>query len=50
VKNRIIELRRENKAFYSEHYYLLAGVVFQKQNHADNELSSELVAVMRSLR
>jgi hypothetical protein len=50
VKSRINELRLENKAFYSKHYYLLAGVVFQKNNQADKELSAELMAVMRSLR
>jgi len=50
VKKRINELRREHKAYYSEHYYLLAGVVFQKQNHADKELYAELMAIMRSLR
>jgi hypothetical protein len=50
VKNRIIELHQENKAFFSEHYYLLAGVVFQKQNHADKELSADLTALMQSLR
>lgn len=50
VKNRIAELHQEQKAFFSEHYYLLAGVVFQKQNQADKELSAYLLAIMQSLR
>ena len=50
VKSRIIELHQEYKAFFSEHYYLLAGVVFQKQNHADKELSADLMAAIQSLR
>jgi methylase of polypeptide subunit release factors len=50
VKCRIIELYHESKAFFSEHYYLLAGVVFQKKNHPDAELSGALMAMMRSLR
>jgi len=50
VKSRIVELYHEQKAFFSEHYYLLAGVVFQKQNHADMELSADLIAVMQSLQ
>ena len=50
VKGRIVELYHEHKAFYSENYYLLAGVVFKKNNHIDSELSADLMAVMRSLR
>lgn len=50
VKSRIVELQQEQKAFFSERYYLLAGVVFQKQNHADKELSDDLMAVIQSLR
>ncbi len=50
VKSRIVELQQEQKAFFSEHYYLLAGVVFQKQKHVDKELSDDLMAVIQSLR
>lgn len=50
VQNRIKELFRDGKAFFSDHYYLLAGVVFQKRKQVDQELSSDLMAVMRSIR
>jgi hypothetical protein len=50
VKSRIMELYRDGNAFFSEHYYLLAGVVFQKRNKVDEELSSDLMALMRSIR
>lgn len=50
VKSRIVELYQEGKAFYSDHFYLLAGVMFQKSNHGDKELSADLSAVMQSIR
>lgn len=50
VQNRIWELFRDGKAFFSDHYYLLAGVVFQKRKPIDPELSGDLMALMRSIR
>lgn len=49
VKNRIAELKANNKAFYSKNIYLLAGVLFTQQ-HADTvDLSTELLQLMTSL-
>jgi methylase of polypeptide subunit release factors len=50
VKSRIVELYHEYKAFFSEHYYLLACVIFQKKKQADVELSADLMTLMQSLR
>lgn len=50
VKSRIAELYEEGKAFYSDHCYLLAGVVFQKPPQGETELSADLLAVMQSIR
>lgn len=49
VRNRIEELRRNNMAFYSKNIYLLAGVLFTKQQESHVDLSAELLQVMTSL-
>lgn len=49
VMNRILEMRRNNMAFCSENIYLLAGVLFTKQEKAKVDISSELVQLMTSL-
>lgn len=48
VKNRILELRKNQQAFYSKNIYLLAGVLFT-QNESKVDLSTELVQLMTSL-
>ena len=49
VKNAIIELRKNNKAFYSDKIYFLSGVLFKKQQNSSKDLSTELVEVMTAL-
>lgn len=49
VKNTLIELRDKDMAFYSENIYLLAGVLFAKQNESAVDLSNELIQLMTSL-
>lgn len=49
VKDRIQELRRNNRAFYSKNIYLLAGVLFTKKSASTGDLSTELVKLMTSL-
>lgn len=49
VMNRILELRTNKMAFYSKNVYLLAGVLFTKQQKAKVDLSTELVQLMTSL-
>jgi methylase of polypeptide subunit release factors len=49
VKNTIEELRENNKAFYTDKIYFLAGVLFKKQLEPTADLSKELVQVMTSL-
>jgi len=49
VKDRIKELRRNKRAFYSKNVYLLAGVLFTKESAARGDLSPELVKLMTSL-
>jgi methylase of polypeptide subunit release factors len=49
VKNTIEELRANNKAFYTDKIYFLAGVLFKKQLEPTEDLSTELVQVMTSL-
>ena len=49
VMNRILELRTNKMAFYSKNVYLLAGVLFTKQQKAKVDLSNELVQLMTSL-
>ncbi|MBE9229611.1 SAM-dependent methyltransferase [Phormidium sp. LEGE 05292] len=49
VKDRIQELRRNNRAFYSKNIYLLAGVLFTKESASSGDVSTELVKLMTSL-
>ncbi|MBD2256194.1 SAM-dependent methyltransferase [Pseudanabaena sp. FACHB-2040] len=49
VKNTISELQRKRKAFFSENIYFLAGVLFQKKNATNSDLSTELLKVMTVL-
>lgn len=49
VSNRIEELRRANKAFYSKSIYLLAGVLFTKQFKCGTDLSTEVMQIMTCL-
>ncbi|HCF26215.1 MAG TPA: SAM-dependent methyltransferase, partial [Cyanobacteria bacterium UBA11049] len=49
VQDRIQELRRSNRAFYSDNIYLLAGVLFTKNPVVSGGLSSELVKLITSL-
>ncbi|HCF30770.1 MAG TPA: SAM-dependent methyltransferase [Cyanobacteria bacterium UBA11049] len=49
VKARIEELRRSNKAFYSDNLYLLAGVLFTKGTASTQNSSAELVKLMTAL-
>lgn len=49
VRNTITELRKNNKAFYSDKIYFLAGVLFKKQQDSSKDLSTELVQVMTAL-
>ena len=49
VKNRIAELKSVQKAFCSENVYLLAGVLFTKQETSATDLSTELIRLMTCL-
>lgn len=53
VRHRIQELRQENRAFYSDKTYLLAGVLFTQNSNSviasSTDLSAELVKLMTSL-
>ena len=49
VKNWIMELRQNRKAFYSDSIYFLAGVLFQKRSRSGQNLSAELLKVMTAL-
>ena len=50
VQSRIAEMRREKRAFYSDNLYLLAGVLFTKQETTDKEdVSPELMRLMKAL-
>jgi methylase of polypeptide subunit release factors len=49
VRDRIKELQRNNRAFYSKNIYLLAGVLFTKESASTGDLSTELVKLMTSL-
>ena len=49
VRDRILELRKNNMAFYSRNIYLLAGVLFTKQHKNSVDLSTEFVQIMTSL-
>ncbi|MBV6626780.1 MAG: methyltransferase [Rivularia sp. (in: Bacteria)] len=48
VKSTISEMQRKGMAFYSDNIYLLAGVLFSR-NQAKVDLSSELIQIMTSL-
>lgn len=49
VRNTITELRKNNKAFYSDKIYFLAGVLFKKQQDSSKDLSTELVRLLTAL-
>jgi len=49
VKQRIAELHKQQKAFYSPNIYILAGVLFKKQHHLKTDLSPELIKIMTTL-
>lgn len=49
VRNWIHELRKHGKAFYSSNIYFLAGVLFQKKQPSQTDLSLELLKVMTAL-
>ena len=49
VKTAITELRKNRKAFYSQNIYFLAGVLFQKKDDSNIDLSAELLKVMTAL-
>lgn len=49
VRNRIAELQRDRKAFYSANIYFLAGVLFRQQHCSKTDLSTELIKVMTTL-
>lgn len=49
VKERIAELHKYGKAFYSENIYILAGVLFKKSHISKVDLSNELIKIMTSL-
>lgn len=46
VKETIVALHRDRKAFYSQNIYLLAGVLFKKPQKGDTDISKELLKVM----
>ncbi len=49
VKNRIVELRKAHRGFYSKNLYLLAGVLFTRGHNFVVDLSNELVQLMTCL-
>ena len=49
VKSTIANLQKQGMAFYSENIYLLAGVLFQKQQKSPRDLSIELIELMTAL-
>lgn len=49
VKQRIAELHKHCKAFYSPNIYILAGVLFKKRHNLKADLSTELIKVMTAL-
>jgi 16S rRNA A1518/A1519 N6-dimethyltransferase RsmA/KsgA/DIM1 with predicted DNA glycosylase/AP lyase activity len=50
VKNHIMRLQENQKAFFTDRIYLIAGVLFQKKNPGVSDLSKELTQVMTVLR
>jgi len=49
VKSAIAALREQGMAFYSQNIYLLAGVLFKKQQKSQRDLSGELIQLMTAL-
>jgi hypothetical protein len=49
VRQRIAELQECGRAFYSQDIYLLAGVLFKKQQHSQSDLSTDLIKILTSL-
>ena len=49
VKSAIAHLRQQGIAFYSQNIYLLAGVLFKKQQKSQRDLSRELMQLMTAL-
>jgi methylase of polypeptide subunit release factors len=49
VRDTIVELRKNSKAFYSQNIYFLAGVLFKKKNNSNLNLSAEFLKVMTAL-
>lgn len=49
VKNWIVEMQKSNLAFYSSDIYLLAGVLFTKQQKNEVDLSTELLQLLTAL-
>lgn len=49
VRDRIRDLRRSNRAFYSQNIYLLAGVLFTKESPILGDLSPELLKLLTCL-
>ncbi|GAB1540035.1 hypothetical protein NUACC21_27040 [Scytonema sp. NUACC21] len=49
VKQHIEKLRKHGMAFYSGNHYYLAGVLFQKSQYCEVDLSNQLAQVMTSL-
>lgn len=49
VESSILELRKQDKAFYSDKIYFLAGVLFKQQQEALLDLSTELIRVLTAL-
>jgi hypothetical protein len=49
VRQRIAELHACGRAFYSQNIYLLAGVLFEKQQHSLPDLSADLIKILTSL-
>lgn len=46
VKIRIDQLKKSGRAFYSDQFYLLAGVLFGKRDQASDDMSADLIKVM----
>ncbi|MBD2178613.1 SAM-dependent methyltransferase [Pseudanabaena sp. FACHB-1998] len=49
VRQRISEMHKHGKAFYSSNIYILAGVLFKKYAPWNVDLSSELIKIMTAL-
>jgi methylase of polypeptide subunit release factors len=49
VRQRIAEMHRHGKAFYSSNIYILAGVLFKKSHKLKADLSMELIKMMTAL-